>query len=93
MVREQILCEPGQGDERRVMVAGEVVGETPALGFWVRLATISADDGQEFLVVPREEQAPRLIRWEVIRNAMNAMVFDGPPTAAQAREFGFRPRS
>jgi len=33
MVREQILCEPGQGDERRVMVAGEVVGETPALGF------------------------------------------------------------
>jgi len=73
-----------------VMVAGEIVGETPALGFWVRLATISADDGQEFLVVPREEQAPRLIRWDVIRNAI---LFDAPPTAAQAQEFGFRPRS
>lgn len=66
----EILGVDGEYPNQSVMVGGWVLGETPQLGLWLRVETISDVEGAEWLgTVPDGDERPaHLIRWELIAN-------------------------
>jgi transcriptional regulator with XRE-family HTH domain len=84
-----VIAIEGDFPQRHVMVGGALLAETPQLGLWVRIETISEVGGREWLGALPEgvtERPVQLIRWEVIKNAY---LFPRPMTAAQVM-IGFR---
>jgi hypothetical protein len=65
-----ILGVDGDYPTQSVVVGGWIVGETPQLGLWMRVETISDVEGAEWLTAePTGEERPaHLIRWELIPN-------------------------
>jgi hypothetical protein len=67
-----ILGVDGDYPTQSVVVGGWVVGETPQLGLWLRIETISDAEGAEWVdALPAGEERPaHLVRWELISNGI-----------------------
>ena len=74
-------------EQRNLVVVGEVVGETPGIGLWVKLATVLNEDGKPVMPSIEQTTPTLLVRWE---HSANARVFARNPSTAQV--LGFRPR-
>jgi hypothetical protein len=74
-------------EPRNIVVIGEVVGETPGIGLWVKLATALNEDGKPVMPSIEQTTPTMLVRWE---HSANARVFARNPSTAQV--LGFRAR-
>ena len=76
-------------DSLPALLAGEVVGEAPGIGLWIRLDTVAVGGGPHDLFPDLAKERPRrLIRWEYIRAAE---MFDDRIEMDQV--VGFRPHA
>jgi hypothetical protein len=76
--------EPGA--DRTILIAGQVVGETPGVGLWVKIEVLLDENDKDISPSISKKQPTRLIRWQLIENVE---IFLEKPSRS---DVGFRPR-
>jgi len=86
---EEIFGLDPASTARIFLLGGDVVGEAPGIGLWIRLDTVAIAGGPEDLFPDVAKMRPRrLVRWHYIRAAE---VFD--TKLEMERLVGFRPHA